>query len=191
MKFLTKLSMIALVTTFATGVAAQDEGESSTGNFPIGTEKEVQVGQTYFVEKIGDWDVRCMKVAEGTEPCDIFQTLTNQDGQPLAEISVFHLPAGGAAVAGATIVTPLGTLLPAQLTFEIDGGKPKQYPFNWCEAVGCISRLGFTGLELEMMKKGGEARLTIASISAPNQPLTITISLAGFSDGFSAVLIKP
>ncbi len=191
MKLFAHLSVLALATTLASGVLAQDTTTTETEEFPIGTNPEIQVGQTYIKQASGDWNVRCIKVAEGPEPCDIHQILNDPEGNPVAEISVFHLPPGGAAVAGATAVTPLGTLLPAQMTFGIGDAQAKQYPFNWCEAIGCIARLGFTGLELELMKKGDKAQMTVFSIQAPNQPITLTVSLKGFSDGFAQVLVKP
>ncbi len=191
MKILAKLSLLALSAAFATVVAAQETTEEVDDQFPIGTEPPVQVGQPYLIEKVGDWDVRCVKLEEQPEPCHIYQLLKNEQGNPVAEISFFHLPGGGAAVLGASAVTPLGTLLQNQLIFSIDGGAPKQYPFNWCETIGCIARMGFTGLELESLKKGTNATMTIASVVAPGKPVVLTISLKGFSEGFKKVLVKP
>lgn len=189
MKTLVKWSLVALTSVFASIAAAQDTSETSE-EFPVGAEPEIQIGQTYLVKKSGDWEVRCVKVAEGPEPCHIYQLLKDADGNAVSEISVFHLPGGGAAVAGATAITPLGTMLTAGLLFAIGDKPPKQYPFNWCESVGCIARIGLTGIELEAMKKGSQAQLQISSIRAPGKKVEVPISLKGFSDGFSAVLVN-
>ena len=191
MKTFVKSSLLVLATALASSAMAQETAEQASEEFPIGTKPEIKVGQVYLVETKGDWNVRCMKTAEGDDPCHIHQVLKDERGNSVAEISFFHLPGGGAAVAGATATTPLGTLLQAQLTFKIDESPAKQYPFNWCEAVGCISRMGFTGLELELLKKGSNASVTIASVVSPTQPVTVPVSLTGFSDGFRAVLVKP
>ena len=43
------------------------------------------------------------------------------------------LAEGAEAVAGATVLTPLETLLTQMVTLTIDGGKAKRYPFTWCD----------------------------------------------------------
>ncbi|MBZ0128742.1 MAG: invasion associated locus B family protein [Rhodobacteraceae bacterium] len=190
MKPFVKLSALALGVAMAAPSFAQDTSQAGTDQFPIGQEQEIQVGQTYLVEKKGAWEIRCVKVEEGAEPCHIYQLLKNTDGDPVAEISIFHLPGGGAAIAGATAITPLGTLLTAGVKLQIEDEKPKVYPFNWCEGVGCISRMGLTGLEIQKMKKGSVAEFTIVSIAAQDQPVTLKMDLNGFSDAFTAVLVK-
>ncbi len=191
MKLLAKIAAIATALMLAAPAIAQQKPAAPTDGFPIGTETATKVGQTYVVKKTGDWDVRCVKVKDGPEPCHIYQLLKDKDGNSVAEISFFHLPGGGAAVLGATVVTPLGTMLQNQLLFKVDDGAARQYPFGWCETGGCIARMGFTGLELEGLRKGKQATITISSIVEPTKPITLSVSLKGFSDGFSAVLVKP
>jgi invasion protein IalB len=180
---LTFLSMLA-----AGAVNAQDNADNT--GFPIGADQNVQPGQIYLKEKSGAFEIRCIKATEGNDPCQLYQLLNGPSGNPIAEISLFHLPGGGAAVLGAEAITPLGTLLTAGLGFQIGEAAPKSYPFNWCMGDGCVSRLGFTGLELEALKRGNEATLVIYSIEQPNEPIQIKLSLDGFSDGFSKILVK-
>jgi invasion protein IalB len=54
--------------------------------------------------------------------------------------------------------------------------------------VGCVSRIGITADELNGFRQGSEATVTIYSVAAPRQPLTLTISLKGFTAGFNAML---
>ncbi len=189
MNKLAKTFLIALLVGLPAGAEAQDTTPKAE-DFPVGTEAQVQVGQTYLKKTSGDWQVRCIKTADGPEPCQLYQLLNNDQKTPVAELSFFHLPGGGAVVLGATVITPLGTMLQSQLKFEIPGAQPKLYPYGWCEAAGCIARLGFTGLELEGLKKGDAASITIASIANPQQPIKLTISLKGFSEGFKEILVK-
>lgn len=179
--------ILGLALVLGAPVSAQ---ETTTEEFPLGKTPETQVGQLYLKEKNGDWLVRCVKTEEGPEPCHAYQLLNDTDGNPVAEISIFHLPGGGAAVAGANAIVPLGVLLPLALNFAVDDAAPKAYPYNWCEAVGCVARLGFSGLELEAMKRGKTATLTIYFVTTPNQPINLPFSLDGFSKSFSAVLVK-
>lgn len=91
---------------------------------------------------------------------------------------------------GANIITPLGTLLQNQVMLSIGGEAPKAYAFGWCEAIGCIAKVGFTGLELESLKKSKDATITISAIVNPSQPIVLSMNLDGFSEGFKAVLVK-
>ena len=58
------------------------------------------VGSTYVEAKFGDWDQRCVRTADGANPCQLYQLLLDATKNPVAEFSVFGLPAGGQAVAG-------------------------------------------------------------------------------------------
>ena len=55
-----------------------------------------------------------------------------------------------ACYAGATIITPLETLLTQQITLQVDTAQPKRYPFSWCSPIGCVSRVGFTQAEIDV-----------------------------------------
>ncbi len=188
-------ALLAVLSALLLPAAASAQEEKPAADkpgqeFPLGKEPEVKVGQIYVVGKTGVWNIRCIKTEKPPEPCHIHQLVRDQDGNPVAELTFFHLPAGGPAVLGATATTPLGTLLQAGLTFQIGDEKPKQYPFNWCEAAGCVSRMGFTGLELEKLKKAKTAKMQIASILAPDKPVVLTVPLDGFAEAFKQVLVR-
>ena len=72
------------------------------------------------------------------------------------------------------------------MRLTIDGGEAKRYPFSFCTEVGCISRLGFTAGEVEEFKRGAQAVVTIVPAAAPNQTVELTMSLTGFTAGFTA-----
>ena len=158
----------------------------SLGEAP-GEGGEPQVGQVYVRDGFTDWELRCERVANGDDPCQLYQLLEDQEGNAVAEISVFALPEGTQAAAGATIVTPLMTLLTEQLTLSVDGGSPRRYPFSWCSAIGCIARVGFTGEEIAEFRRGNQAQLSIVPAAAPDQRVNLGISLSGFTAGFEAV----
>lgn len=144
-------------------------------------------GEAYLAETFGDWELRCIRVPDGSDPCQLYQLLQDEEGNSVAEISMFGLPAGGEAAAGATIITPLETLLTQQITLRVDGGQAKRYPFTWCSVIGCIARIGFTAAEVEAFRRGNVARLSIVPVAAPDQTVTLDISLIGFTAGFAAV----
>ncbi|UWQ16607.1 invasion associated locus B family protein [Jannaschia sp. M317] len=142
----------------------------------------------YIKEEHGDWEIRCLEAPEGQEdPCQMFQRLSDQNGNPTADVNIFDLPDGGEIVAGATILTPLQTLLTAQVTMQIDSGQPRRYPFAFCDVGGCYARLGLRAEDVNRLKRGAKATLTVVPAQAPDQEALLTMSLTGFTAGFSAV----
>lgn len=144
-------------------------------------------GSSYVKEAFGAWELRCVRVAEGAEPCQLYQLLKDGEGTSVAEIGMFALPEGGEAAAGATIIAPLETLLTAGLRLGVDAAEPKIYPFTFCSQMGCVARVGFTAAEVAAFKAGGKATVTIVPAVAPDQTVALDMSLSGFTAGFDAV----
>ncbi|MBU2993190.1 invasion associated locus B family protein [Octadecabacter sp. 1_MG-2023] len=181
----------------ATEEAATEEQPDSVFNMgeevdengdPIAPEpQEPQVGQQYLKEVHGDWALRCLKVEEGEDPCQMYQLLNDADGNSVAEVAIVSLPNSGQAVAGATIVVPLETLLTEQLTMRVDGGTARRFQFNFCNVGGCVTRLGLTEQDIALFRRGASATMTMAPAAAPDQTVTVTMSLAGFTAAYNAV----
>ncbi|MCW1952146.1 MAG: invasion associated locus B family protein, partial [Octadecabacter sp.] len=123
---------------------------------------------------------------EGEDPCQMYQLLNDADGNAVAEIAIVVLQNGGQAVAGATIVAPLETLLTEQLTLRVDGGQARRFPFNFCNVGGCVTRLGLTEQDVALFRRGAEATLRMVPAAAPDQDVTVTMSLSGFTAAFNA-----
>jgi invasion protein IalB len=170
---------------------AAGTGEAAMPEAPLGLamgEEQAEVGQTYIQEEHGDWDVRCVRTETGNDPCQLYQLLEDGEGNNVAEISIFPLPEPeGEAVAGATIITPLETLLTAQVGLRVDEGAVRRYPFSWCSAIGCFSRVGFTAEDIVSFRRGREAQLAIRPVAAPDQTVALSVSLTGFTAGYEAV----
>ena len=186
----------ALIKTIATCLAlsplaamAQDSADTTTpdaGDLSLGT-TEPQVGDTYVAEVYTDWELRCVRTEDGNDPCQLYQLLIDSEGNAVAEFNIFALPEGGEAVAGATIITPLETLLTAQLRLGVDAGQTKRYPYSFCTQIGCFARLGFTAAEVEEFKRGVAANVTIIAAGAPDQPVELAASLSGFTAGWNRI----
>lgn len=196
------LSMAALLAAVGMPVIAQETtaepaAEAPAEELSMGTEagaapavltkETAQVGQGYLATTFEIWEQRCEKTEDGKDPCQLFQLLKDGEGNAVSEFSIFPLPAGGQAVAGATIVVPLETLLTEQLTIAIDTAKPKLYPFTFCTQYGCVARVGLTAEEIEQMKKGAKATVTLVPAAVPDTKVTLDISLKGFTAGYEAV----
>lgn len=145
-------------------------------------------GQPYIRDESGDWAFRCLKAPEGqVDPCQLYQLLADENGNAVAEFSIFPLRNSGRAAAGATIVAPLETLLTQQLTLSVDGGAARRYPFTFCNAAGCVARIGFTTEEVNQFKRGNAATLRMVPAAAPDEEVTLTVSLSGFTAGYNTL----
>ncbi|MBS1303668.1 invasion associated locus B family protein [Loktanella sp. SALINAS62] len=147
----------------------------------------LRVGQPYIREEFGDWSLRCLKSEDDVDPCQLYQLLQDEDGNAVAEVSLFPLPDGGDAAAGATIVVPLETLLTQNLRVTIDAGEPKVYPFTFCNEAGCVARVGFTAAEVTQLQRGNTAVVRMVPAAAPDQEVLLDMSLSGFTAGFNSV----
>ncbi len=151
--------------------------------------KDPELGKPYTKATDGAWEQRCIKTEEEEDPCQMYQLMDDGEGIPVAEVSLFRLPDGGQAVAGATIVVPLETSLPAQVTVAIDGGAGKRYPFAFCNPVGCYARVGLTDADISAYKRGNEAKITIVPALAPDQKVVLNLSLEGFTAAYDKVSV--
>jgi len=148
-----------------------------------------EVGQSYIKEEIDDWQLQCVRVNDGEEPCQMYQLLTDENDNPVAEFSLFRLPEGGQAIAGATVVVPLETSLQAQLRVSVDGGQGKRYPYSFCNGVGCFARIGLTAADVTGFKRGATAKVTIVPFLAPDQRISLDLSLKGFTASYDKVTV--
>lgn len=147
------------------------------------------LGKPYIAAQFEAWEQRCLRTDLGADPCELYYLLKDDQGAAVAEFSIYGLPEGsaGPAVAGATFMAPLETLLTAGVTMQIDDGELKAYPFSVCSPAGCLVRLGFTAEEVDTMKQGAEIIMTLVPFVAPDQKVPLTLSLAGFTAGMDAV----
>jgi len=184
-KTLTFIAAMAIGTA-AIAQDADQAGDSDAEGLSMGNNVD---DPTYVKEEYEAWELKCFRSEAQDDPCQMYQLLEGQQGNPVAEFSLFRLPEGNAAAAGATIIVPLATLLTEELKIRIDEGKAKSYPFSFCSQAGCFARIGFTGEEVEALKMGGEAILTIVPAQAPNRQIDIVASLAGFTAAYDNVSI--
>lgn len=135
-----------------------------------------------------DWQVRC--APQGND-CFLYQLALDQEKNPVAEVSLVKLPASSEAAAGVTVVSPLGTLLTTGVMLQIDSGEKRQYPFAWCSQVGCFARFGLSQQSIDAMKRGKAGTLSLVSVNRPDAPVTLAVSLKGFTAGFDSLETPP
>ena len=176
-------------TTTEAPAADAPASDEAAADLSMGTEVAAAdaVGTPYIRDTFGDWSMRCLRAEEGAaDPCQLYQLLLDADGNSVAEISMFPLPAGGQAAAGATIVVPLETLLTEDLQITVDGTAPRRYPFTFCNRAGCVARVGFTQAEIDQFKRGNSANVRMVPAAAPTEEVVLNVSLSGFTAGYDS-----
>ena len=185
------VTLTACLATLAVGpVFAQNtDGEAPTApELPLGQTATAQAPQIYEREAHGDFSVRCARVPDtAVEPCQLFQRLTDANGNPTADVNFFDVAGDGQVQGGATVVTPLQTLLTSQVTLSVDCGAERRYPFAFCDTQGCYSRMGFTAAEMAEFRAGATATISVRPALAPEQLVVMNMSLAGFTAGMQAI----
>ncbi len=166
--------------------AAEAEAQDNTVD-GLDMGQEVVEDPTYIKETYGDWQLKCFRSDGQEDLCQMYQLLREDAGNPVAEFSLFKLPDGAQAAAGATIVVPLGTLLTQELRMAIDGGQAKSFAYSFCSAVGCFARIGLTAGDVDALKRGANASIQIVPAQAPDQRVNIKVSLSGFTAAYDNV----
>ena len=177
---------LCLSLTLSTAVAQEDANpQSEPAQAP-----EPQIGQPYLGSNEKDWDVICIKTDQETDPCEMRQLVLDQNKDPMIEITLERIAGQQGAVAGATVIVPLETVLTVPLTLSIDGNKGKQYPYTFCNSVGCIARIGLAQSDVDAMKRGKTAELSLSHLTVSDRLVTIPISLTGFTAAYEKATVK-
>jgi invasion protein IalB len=184
-----KLIPLSLVALMAIGTSAMAQNQTDANGLDLGepVNTEPQLGERYSKEKFGDWNLACIRTDTETDPCSLLQIMLDGNGSAVAEMSLFRLKEGGQAVAGGTIIVPLETLLPAQITVSVDGAPGKRYSYSFCNPIGCVAQIGLTTADIDAFKKGKEAIVSLVPAPAPDQVINLKLSLKGFTEGYDVV----
>lgn len=163
------------------GAAPADAATATQG---LDQGREVDEDPSYIKATYGDWQMKCFRTGTEEDLCQMYQLLTEEAGNPVAEFSLYRLPKSAPVVAGATIAVPLGTLLNEEIKIAIDGGKAKSYAYSFCTMGGCFARIGLAQADVDALKRGVMATLEIVPAQAPDQKVKISVSLNGFTAAF-------
>ncbi|MCT4555382.1 MAG: invasion associated locus B family protein [Pelagimonas sp.] len=157
------------------------------GELDLGEDASAAAGsqpETYIKEVHGDWSMQCLRVEGRDDVCQMYQLLNDENGASVAEVSIFQLAGQGRAVAGGTFVVPLETLLTQKLTVSVDGGQARRYDYSFCAPIGCYARVGFTAEDIARFKAGAKATVTLVPALAPDQKVSVEMSLTGFTAAY-------
>jgi invasion protein IalB len=187
--FATAISLALIAgPTLAQGVPSLADGSLAMGEAvseAAQPQSPAQLEENVSSEIIGDWDLQCATTGPEPRPCRLYQLMRDDTGNPVSEVTLFSLPvAEGEAVAGATVIVPLETLLTTQLTMSVDGKTTRRYPFAFCNQLGCIARIGLSAEDINNFKNGNKAVLSIVPALSPTQSVNVNMSLTGFTKAF-------
>lgn len=138
--------------------------------------------------KFGDWALSCRQLkTDAPERCVLFQDILWQtSGKRILNVSIARPTKDQPFVAA--ITAPLGILLPAGLTLNVDEKELVRFPLRFCNINGCRGQFPVTEDMQKLFAAGKKGRVIFRQ---PNgQPLRVEFSLMGFAAGFAALKTK-
>jgi invasion protein IalB len=135
-----------------------------------------------------DWMVRCGRPrGQEAEVCEMQQQQIDNEDRTVMAVAVGQVP--GSSDVGLLILLPLGILLPAGVTMQIDGGAAIPLQVERCDRQGCrIERLIEPDL-MSRLKAGTKATVFFEAVDpqGKRQRLGVPISLLGFTAALNEV----
>lgn len=135
------------------------------------------------------WVVQCGTIGEAKKKfCRVQNVLQfKQTGQRM--LGVLLQARSTAPKLAMQFALPHGLYLPAGMAFKIDEGEEKKVVIETCNPDGCYASIGVDEKSLETMKKGTEMLVSFQALS--KKPITIPISLKGFTTSIAKVKLDP
>jgi invasion protein IalB len=128
------------------------------------------------------WAVNCRSTAKQKElECGVSQTLIiKKSGQVLTRVT-FRI-AADTKKPEVIVQLPLGVLLAAGATFQVDENVPQALSFRTCGKNGCVANSPVTPEVLATLRRGKQ--LTIGFQDLKEKPITVPLSLNGFAEAY-------
>ncbi|MGA0778816.1 MAG: invasion associated locus B family protein [Gemmobacter sp.] len=172
----------------AGGGPGQAEGEGAGAPEAVATTPQsMPRGTVYPAGRFDAWEMLCTRSDHDADPCELYQTLRDEGGAPVAEINLINLEEADLAAA-ATVLTPLGTYLPGQVGLVVDGTQLGAFPFVYCASIGCVAQLSLSRADIEALRRGRMGASVIYAADDPARALRLSMPRDGFIGGFAAIL---
>ena len=148
------------------------------------------------VQKFGTWSSRCETNEAGAEQCHAYVAVgvNDESGQ---QQRVLYLGIGygkrdadndGKNDLFMFAITPLGTLLPAGIAWEVDGKNGFNQQFLYCLPGGCQTEVLLTDERVKALKAGSQMEVTFRLVTRGE--LKVPVKLDGVSKAIDS-LPKP
>jgi invasion protein IalB len=135
-----------------------------------------------------DWTVRCGRQSEqGPQVCEMQQQRTDREDRVIMAVAVGKVP--GTPDLGLLVMLPLGILLPAGVTLQVDSGAEVPLQVDRCERQGCRIEMLLEPDLLNRLKGGSQAKVFFEAVDprGERQRLGVPISLLGFTAALNEV----
>lgn len=125
------------------------------------------------------WAVNCSSGASGTAlTCQMSQNLTeSQSGRRVLTVTIRKQ--GGEAGLAMLLALPHGLFLPAGATYQVDEGEKAAVAIQTSDQNGAYAAVPLSEGLLGTLRNGSSLKIGMESVT--RQPVTIPVSLAGFS----------
>jgi invasion protein IalB len=190
------LALAAVLCMGAPGVFAQatqeptpaPEQQQQTPQQPVPQDEAAREAGTITERQFKDWTVRCGRRGE-QEPqvCEMQQQQADSEDRVIMAVAVGEVP--GTSDLGLLVMLPLGILLPAGVTLQVDGGAEVPLQVDRCERQGCRVEMLLESDLLSQLKGGSEAKVFFEAVNpqGARQRLGVPISLLGFTAALDEV----
>jgi len=135
--------------------------------------------------QFGDWQYVCKEPPAGAknEVCALVQSVTAEDRKNVGLTIYFQKFSNGTKVL--RVFAPVGILLPPGVGLKVDGVDIGHAPFLRCHTFACYAQVTVEDKLIEQLSTGKTAIFII--FQTEEAGIGIPISLAGFSEGLSAL----
>lgn len=129
------------------------------------------------------WAINCRSGAqEKTLSCRLSQRVVMQGSGRLLTQVTFLLPTD-TQTPQLAIQLPLGVLVPAGASIQVDANPTQRLRFRTCDRAGCYAEAALSSELLGQLRKG--SKLTIAFKNLAEKTISLPLSLGGFEEAYA------
>jgi invasion protein IalB len=128
-----------------------------------------------------DWRVACPETSKQDGTCEIQQdVLDSKTHTELARLAIFQIKGANTLI----VTVPFNVLLDPGIGLGLGNDKPRVYPFETCNGVGCIVRIPLGDDLAKAIGAAPQARILLAGLDG--KPVGLPFSLKGYQDAMDA-----
>jgi len=155
---------LAIVPLLATGAMAQDKQEAPKPE----------------IKNFGSWSTRCDNGQRTAETCHAFVDVRigEDKKQRILYVGVGYNP-GEKGHLFMFSMTPLGSVLPAGVQYELDGKEMAKSGYAYCLPTGCQTEHKLSDEDVKGLKAGKEIKVSFVLLG--KGPVSVPVKLDGFT----------
>lgn len=151
-------------------------------------------GSDAKVQNFGSWSTRCETADSGKEQCHAFVDVRiGDEKQRVAYLGIGYsqkdVNKDGDQDLFMFAITPLGTFLPAGISWSVDGAEPFGQQYMYCLPGGCQTEILLTEERLKAIKSGKEMEVLFRIVGKGD--VKVPVKLDGVTNAIAAVPAPP